>query len=327
MEHPIAIKFIENKANYEVLAGKVEGLLRELIMDEGINVHHITSRVKEVDKLKEKLKRKNNKYKALEDITDLAGVRIITYFEDDVDKIANIIEKEYEIDRENSIDKRVLENEKFGYMSLHYVASLSKERLRLTENKKFKNKKIEIQVRSILQHSWAEIEHDIGYKGEFAIPNFAKRSFSRIAALLEIADIEFIRLRDELIEYSESVIDNLDKDSENILLDKVSLIELIKSDKNITEIDKSISDQLGWEYDDSYSFIDNIVERNLKIIAEYPQLNIKNIKQIQELLSKNKKDIIEIGVKENEDEKGVPDRGLINGAAISYLIDLLKTRL
>lgn len=323
----IAQEFTENKYTYETLAGKVEELLRELIIDEGINVHHITSRIKDVIRLEEKLKKKNNKYKNLEEITDLAGIRIITYFEDDVDKIANIIENEYEIDRENSIDKRVLESEKFGYKSLHYVASLSKQRLRLTENKKFNDKKFEIQVRSILQHSWAEIEHDIGYKGESAIPNFAKRSFSRIAALLEIADIEFIRLRNQLSDYSESVIDNLDKDSENILLDKISLIELIKNDKNITEIDKTISEWLGWEYDKSYEFTDIIVEEGLKQIAKSPQMNIQNIKQIQEHLFKNKKEIIDIGIKENEKDKANKNTQLINGAAISYLIKFLKKRL
>ncbi|MEC3905750.1 (p)ppGpp synthetase [Tamlana sp. 2201CG12-4] len=324
MGNQIVESYIENKSIYEVLAIKVKDLLEELINDEGINVHHITCRAKDVEKLDGKLKRKNNKYSNIEEITDLAGIRIITFFEDDVDKIADIIEREYEVDRKNSIDKRALESEKFGYMSLHYVASLTKQRLRLTENKKFKGKKFEIQVRSILQHSWAEIEHDIGYKGEFAIPSFAKRSFSRIAALLEIADIEFIRLRNQLQEYGENVSENLDKNSESILLDKISLLELVKSNPDIDDIEKSVAKQLNWSYDKSFSFSDNLVEHNLKRISKNPELNITNIKQIQINLKKYKKEIIKSAVSNEEKATEGKSIGLVNGAAISYLIEFLE---
>lgn len=62
---------------------------------------------------------------ALEDITDLAGIRIITYFADQVDLIASFVEEEFEVDRSNSVDKReLIDPEKFGYLSLHYVVKL-----------------------------------------------------------------------------------------------------------------------------------------------------------------------------------------------------------
>jgi len=79
-------------------------------------------------------------------------------------------------------------------LPLHYVASLISEREKLTEYKRFAGIKVEIQIRSTLQHAWAEIEHDIGYKGENSVPDSLKRNFSRVAALLEVADIELMQL-------------------------------------------------------------------------------------------------------------------------------------
>jgi hypothetical protein len=75
---------------------------------------------------------------------------------------------------------------------------MTNKQLELPKYKKFKNCKIEIQIRSILQHAWAEIEHDLGYKSQTATPYDARRGFSRLAGLLEITDIEFRKLRDDL---------------------------------------------------------------------------------------------------------------------------------
>lgn len=87
---------------------------------------------------------------------------------------------------------------------MHYVVGMSLQRLSLCEYKMFRDLKCEIQIRSILQHAWAEIEHDIGYKNEIAIPKQMRRKFSRIAGLLEIADQEFVQIRSELEDYRKS---------------------------------------------------------------------------------------------------------------------------
>ena len=98
-------------------------------------------------------------------MTDITGVRVITYFADQVDEIAKVMEGEFNIDIKNSIDKRdILDPDRFGYLSLHYViVSLSSARCALAEYRSFSELKAEVQVRSILQHAWAEIEHDLGY--------------------------------------------------------------------------------------------------------------------------------------------------------------------
>ncbi|WP_035571385.1 GTP pyrophosphokinase, partial [Halonatronum saccharophilum] len=192
-------EYDEKYGLYELFTEKTKKLIEELLEGSNINIHSINSRAKEKSSLKNKLKESEEEYNNLSDITDLSGVRIITFFEDEVDKVAKIIKREFEIDYGNSVDKRnLLEPDRFGYLSLHYILKLSPHRLKLAENKKFKDYKVEIQISSILQHAWAEIEHDLGYKSEEAVPREIRRKFSRLAGLLEIADIEFVRIRDEL---------------------------------------------------------------------------------------------------------------------------------
>lgn len=218
----ILIKQFEDKLSvFESFRIKTELLIRDILSANSVNFHQITSRLKSRESLEKKIMKKEG-YKNLNEITDIVGSRIILYFEDEVDKVAEIIEKEFQIDPDNSIDKRKIEFDRFGYLSLHYVVSLKRDRLKLIEYKEYKGLKLEIQIRSILQHSWAEIEHDIGYKGKHSIPDRAKRRFSRIAALLETADLEFVQLRNELTEYEFSVYNEIKSNPSNVNLNQAS---------------------------------------------------------------------------------------------------------
>lgn len=189
--HPILKEFEIKESLYRDFTKTVAKLLKQVLADEGIPTYDLHVRVKGKNNLEEKVMRPGKFYKKLEDITDLAGLRVITYYADDVDRVAKAIEKEFILDEANVIDKRRdLEPDRFGYLSLHDIVMLSPERLQLREYKKFQGMKAEIQIRSILQHTWAEIEHDLGYKSERKLPSELRRSFSRLAGLLEIADQE-----------------------------------------------------------------------------------------------------------------------------------------
>src|SRR5438270_4640231 len=181
-------------------------LVAELLRLEGINVHSVHARIKERPRLHEKLEREGKSYRSLKDVTDIIGVRVITHFEDEVDKIGALIEREFIIDPTKSVDKRkLLDPDRFGYLSLHYICSLSQDRIKLSENRRFKELVCEIQIRSILQHVWAEIEHDLGYKSGQSIPIPIRRRFSRLAGILEVADEEFSAIRNDLQEYESKV--------------------------------------------------------------------------------------------------------------------------
>ncbi|MFZ0052394.1 MAG: hypothetical protein WAK96_11525, partial [Desulfobaccales bacterium] len=90
-----------------------------------------------------------------------------------------------------------IEEDRFGYQSIHYLVKLTDQRSRLPEYEPFGNAIVEIQVRTILQHAWAEIEHDIQYKSASVIPTEIRRRFTALAGMLEIADREFQTIQDE----------------------------------------------------------------------------------------------------------------------------------
>ncbi len=238
-----------NKYLFDNFKEAIEHQIKSILHTSEINVNSITSRLKDKESLKGKIDKKGDKYSSISDITDIVGVRIITYFSEDVDKVAEIIEKEFDVDRKNTIDKREsLGDDKFGYCSLHYVVKMSKQRLKLREYSAYKDLKCEIQIRSVLQHAWAEIEHDIGYKSAITIPKEIRRNFSRIAGLLELADKEFNEIRESLSKYEDVASSNLDK--ENFVdhdIDAVILGTFIRQNPDIIRLNKHLSELMGRE--------------------------------------------------------------------------------
>jgi len=246
---------------YGMLSRKISALLEGLIRDEGLYVHSIHHRVKERDSLRRKLNKPDASYKKLGDLNDIAGVRVITYFSLDVDRVADIVRREFSVDTEHSVDKgALLDPDRFGYLSLHYVVSLSKSYGKLPGYKRLAHLKAEIQIRSILQHAWAEIEHDLGYKSKHAIPIHMRRRFSRLSGLLELADYEFDGLRKNLRDYSEEVATAQDID---IPLDKISLTHFIKRDDLVRMLDNEIQNQTGLELVFEDWFAESLVDKLL----------------------------------------------------------------
>ena len=181
---------------FKQMAQLIPEKLKEAFDEAGIIVAAVEHRVKTEASLAGKLKLKGGKYKDIFDITDLVGVRVITFYIDDVDKVASILERLFEIDWENSIDKRKAhEIDSFGYLSLHYICRMNE----------FKSIRFEVQMRSILQHAWANMNHDTGYKSGVEIPVIYRRNMSRLAGMLELVDDEFSRIRRELADYRRNV--------------------------------------------------------------------------------------------------------------------------
>ena len=190
--------YTEEFDKYDAFTTKLFDLLEELIKKKRIDFSQIEKRTKTINSFVEKLKRKPYQYdNPLKDITDLSGIRIITYYKEDTSNISTLIEDQFMIDLENSINKsQIIDIDKFGYRSIHYVVSLSKKRATLPEWETFENLKAEIQVRTVLQHAWASISHKLSYKTTSEAPKESRRKLSRLSALLELADDEFTNLKD-----------------------------------------------------------------------------------------------------------------------------------
>jgi ppGpp synthetase/RelA/SpoT-type nucleotidyltranferase len=181
----------------EKLKEEIKGILEE----GGLKLADIHCRVKDADRLRSKVQRKA-KYRRLIEVTDVVGVRVVTYYLADAIEAARIIRGchggLFVIDWPNSENKSdKLRVEEFGYRSDHYVLGLGPAYHHLPKAKEYEGMKAEVQVRSILQHAWAEIEHDeLGYHNRNAVPREVRRGLARVAGLLEVADREFQDIRE-----------------------------------------------------------------------------------------------------------------------------------
>lgn len=270
-----------SRGSYEDCLNYVENTVKNIIKSQSINVHEIIGRVKTVESLEGKVKRKN--YSNLAEITDLCGIRIITYFSDDVDKIAELISQEFEVDVENTIDKRKSEDPtKFGYVSLHYVVGLKEENTSPTLYGRFKNIKLEIQIRTVMQHAWAEIEHDLGYKSKEDIPDQYRRQFSRLAGLIELADDNFLQLKNNINNYEQEIRKKLPTSKKEIPIDSSTLMTYVTEDQNYVELLNTIkSSDVDIDFNIDSSFLSTVVQRVKK-------LGLKTIGEIDELLERYK---------------------------------------
>jgi putative GTP pyrophosphokinase len=224
---------------HDAFTNTCKGLLEALLDDGAVAPFAVEGRTKTMESFAGKINRegKAGKYKSLSDITDLSGIRIIAYLQEDCDKIGDIIQRDFTIDATNSVRKEdELDPDKFGYLSTHFVVSLPESRIALREFARFADLKAEIQVRTLLQHTWAAIDWKFRYKEEREAPKELRRRLFRISALLEAADNEFSSVKvaiDAIAKQHETSISNNDLD---ILVDTESLRSYLKSSDAVNGI-------------------------------------------------------------------------------------------
>lgn len=128
---------------------------------------------------------------------DFCGIRIILYYLEDIEKVQKIIE--------NKSDK--LQLNEFGYRSNHLVIKINNSWCVTPNYKGLEDIKIEIQIRTSLMHTWAAIEHQLGYKANQELDERLKRKLYLISAKLEDADIQFQEVKHQADNYQKSTIE------------------------------------------------------------------------------------------------------------------------
>src|ERR1051326_5420587 len=211
---------------YLELTNRVEYIIKTL-MGESIDRLSITSRVKQWESLVKKVRKKRYKDPRLEG-TDLSGVRVITYVEGDVAKTSELIESSFNVHKDKSVDKSdELGVDRVGYRSVHFICDLGGDRLKLPEFSKFEGMLFEIQVRTILQHAWAQIHHERDYKFSGVLPKHIRRRLYGLAAVLELVDGEFDALASKLDVYAEEVAERISRGDLDIDINTTSLLKYL----------------------------------------------------------------------------------------------------
>jgi ppGpp synthetase/RelA/SpoT-type nucleotidyltranferase len=191
----------------------------------------VQARVKAADSFAEKILRKRHLYtKPVDDMTDLCGARVITHTVDHVRAVSDFIEAHLDVDWDNSDDASGrLQTTEFGYRSVHYIVSF-KEGVFPTADVAVEvppevyGLKAEIQVRTILEHAWADISHDLTYKSPFKVPAPFLRRVAGLAARLEGVSGEISRIFDDLKVYGANYGAYMEPDQARAELDTLALL-------------------------------------------------------------------------------------------------------
>lgn len=179
-------------------------LVRGLLDEAGINYLSVTGRTKTLESYRGKAERIADGRPVHPDpgveITDGIGVRVITYVQGDVTAVAKLLTQELAVLEDRDLGVETARAGRWGYASRHLLVGLDTSRTLPAAHEPLRRLSASVQVRTVLQHAWAEFEHDIRYKGIVPEEHASDldRRFTLAAGLLELADREFSAIRDRL---------------------------------------------------------------------------------------------------------------------------------
>ncbi|WP_182525063.1 DUF429 domain-containing protein [Nocardioides dongkuii] len=200
--------YADGHAELTEAADQALALVTAVLDEAGINYLTVTGRAKSVASFAEKAARmvdgKPLYADPLRDITDQIGIRVITYVQSDVDAVADLLADQVVVKDDRDMGQETASEGRFGYASRHLMVALDETRASQPAYALLRGRVAQVQVRTVLQHAWAEFEHDIRYKGTMPAEHASDfdRRFTLAAGLLELADREFSTIRERLREAS-----------------------------------------------------------------------------------------------------------------------------
>jgi ppGpp synthetase/RelA/SpoT-type nucleotidyltranferase len=212
---------------YEQAAVEARRYVEQSLRGYAHGFHVVEARAKHAYSLLDKLRRKEYNNPAAE-VKDLIGVRVVTHYPDDAESAASVLRPLFEVDEAESYDRLDhLDSNEFDYRAIHLVVRLRDPDAAVTKH--LKSQWFEIQVRSLLQHAWAAIEHEIKYKSGVEYPAPLVRRLAAIAGSLETLDQAFIGMRNARYELVDSYRSAYERgDGEDVTLDSARLIAFLE---------------------------------------------------------------------------------------------------
>jgi predicted RNase H-like nuclease/ppGpp synthetase/RelA/SpoT-type nucleotidyltranferase len=252
----------------EELAGRLAAWLTTVLDDAGINYQYIAWRGKSVASFAAKTAKTVDGRPLysdpLRDITDQIGARVITYVTSDVAAVADVVKDQLGVVRDLDLGQATANEGTFGYVSRHLQVSLDPVWLGTLPTDLVRVSSAQIQIRTVLQHAWAEFEHDIRYKGTIpeALAPDLNRRFTLAAGLLELADREFEVIRDRMRERMAEEAPEADANDPRI------------GNQELAAFLAGHYPDAGWSRDDHYTWISGLLL----------ELGITSLRELAELL-------------------------------------------
>ena len=192
-------------------------------------IEQVSGRVKSVSSILEKMQRKHIPMERMEEeVEDIAGIRIICQFEEDIETVASLIQNRSDmtIKSEKNYLKHVKQS---GYRSLHLIIYYTVETLNGP-----RKLQAEIQIRTMAMDFWATIEHSLQYKYKGDMPPHVAERLTNAADAIILLDQEMSSVRDEIMDAQNSsqMQSNLVKD----ILNNIENLYRVSSEWEITKI-------------------------------------------------------------------------------------------
>ncbi len=224
-------EFTRGRPLYELQADTLRPILNrvaQLLCPSAI----VQVRVKSVQSFAEKTRRKYEKDPArTRQFTDLCGGRIITQLQSEAEDVCRFLRDHFTIDEAHSLDTiSRLSRREFGYRSVHYIVQFKRgafptAQVPVSVPDELYPLKAEIQVRTLLQHAWAEMDHERLYLPLFKVPDHLDRESARLAAAMESADADFSRFADALEAYRS---DDGGHTEEKAVREEIALLQAVR---------------------------------------------------------------------------------------------------
>lgn len=166
--------------------------------DDGLNHHDVQARVKSAKSAAEKIARRDAagrlKYPGGPDrLDDLIGVRVILFVESDIDAVAIALTSQFICHDDEDKTAMMRKNGGIGYAGRHLTLEVPADNPP-TACAEYPGQRFEVQIRTVLQHAWAEFEHDIRFKGTSRDNAEISRAFTMASTLIELADQQFVNI-------------------------------------------------------------------------------------------------------------------------------------